>query len=130
MTCSCLTSCAFVTGSPYRSHLSYGILQLQESGALQSLKRRWWEDNAGRGCAKDEGHGSSSKVRSSANKLGLAKVGGVFVVLLVGLAIACVIAFTEFMFKARSMSRRKNPLELKLKWNKYKKRDFYRKKPR
>lgn len=40
-------------------------------------------------------------------------MGGVFVALLVGLGIACVIAFAEFIFKACSMSRRRNSLELK-----------------
>ncbi|KAH6929409.1 hypothetical protein HPB50_027447 [Hyalomma asiaticum] len=42
----------------------------------------------------------------SATELGLPKVGGVFVVLLAGLGLACLIAFAEF-FKARSSRKRR-----------------------
>ncbi|XP_077488889.1 glutamate receptor ionotropic, kainate 2-like isoform X2 [Amblyomma americanum] len=86
-------------GSPYRSLLSSTILRLQENGVLQMLKDRWWRvrDPAKR-CPEDAGPESPG----SASELGLPKVGGVFVVLLAGLGLACLIAFAEFFFKARS----------------------------
>ncbi|XP_064489101.1 glutamate receptor ionotropic, kainate 2-like [Ornithodoros turicata] len=89
------------SGSPYRTHLSSAILQLQEKGTLQELKDRWWKVDAHHRCADD---GSQVKP-GSASELGLSKVGGVFVVLLAGLGLACVIAFAEFICKTRSMRR-------------------------
>ncbi|CAN7936993.1 unnamed protein product, partial [Ixodes hexagonus] len=88
--------------SPYRSPLSSAILRLQENGTLQLLKERWWKVDARESCPGDGGTASSGL--SAASELGLAKVGGVFVVLLAGLGLACVIAFVEFLCKARSLS--------------------------
>lgn len=45
-----------------------------------------------------------SKSSSAANELGLANVGGVFVVLLGGMGVACVIAVAEFVWKARKVA--------------------------
>jgi hypothetical protein len=49
---------------------------------------------------KDE----TSKSSSTANELGLANVGGVFVVLMGGMGIACVIAVCEFVWKSRKVA--------------------------
>lgn len=45
-----------------------------------------------------------SKSSSTANELGLANVGGVFVVLMGGMGIACVIAVCEFVWKSRKVA--------------------------
>ncbi|XP_029850182.2 glutamate receptor ionotropic, kainate 2 isoform X1 [Ixodes scapularis] len=104
---------AMPAGSPYRSHLSAAILRLQEDGTMQMLKNRWWKVGPPKHCPEQS---RSETLRpGSASELGLAKVGGVFVVLLGGLGIACVIAFVEFFCKARSFSKskhRKLPFEL------------------
>lgn len=46
----------------------------------------------------------TSKSSSAANELGLANVGGVFVVLMGGMGFACVIAVCEFIWKSRKVA--------------------------
>ncbi|KAJ8677712.1 hypothetical protein QAD02_013499 [Eretmocerus hayati] len=46
----------------------------------------------------------TSKGTSAASELGLANVGGVFVVLVGGMGIACVIAVCEFLWKSRKIA--------------------------
>nr|CAD7589583.1 unnamed protein product [Timema genevievae] len=46
----------------------------------------------------------TSKSSSAANELGLANVGGVFVVLMGGMGVACVIAVCEFVWKSRKVA--------------------------
>ncbi|KAG0441157.1 hypothetical protein HPB47_016030, partial [Ixodes persulcatus] len=71
------------------------ILQLQDSGVLQKLKKRWWTGH----CSSQE----SSKVDSSeeVNALSVSNVGGIFLVLLGGLGVSSVIAILEFVWKTR-----------------------------
>nr|XP_050028110.1 glutamate receptor ionotropic, kainate 2-like [Dermacentor andersoni] len=96
---------AMPQGSPYRSVLSSAILRLQESGTLQILKDRWWKvRDPVRQCPDD----AAASRPDAASELGLPKVGGVFVVLLAGLGLACLIAFAEFFFKARSSRKRRH----------------------
>ncbi|KAG0417616.1 hypothetical protein HPB47_005466, partial [Ixodes persulcatus] len=97
---------AMPAGSPYRRHLSAAILRLQEDGTMQMLKNRWWKVGPRQHCPEDSRLETSRP--GSASELGLAKVGGVFVVLLGGLGIACIIAFVEFFCKARSSSKTKH----------------------
>ncbi|XP_013792841.2 glutamate receptor ionotropic, kainate 2-like, partial [Limulus polyphemus] len=85
--------------SIYRTPLSSGILKLQESGILHVLKERWWKQKKGGGQCVESKKGSSS-----VRELGLANVGGVFVVLLGGLAIATVVAVLEFFWKTKKMA--------------------------
>ncbi|XP_076371702.1 glutamate receptor ionotropic, kainate 2-like isoform X1 [Tachypleus tridentatus] len=82
-------------GSPYRTLLSSTILKLQESGTLQMLKQRWWK-NKGKNCTLEV---TSQSV--SASELGLDNVGGVFLLLFIGLCVACVIVILEFIWKLR-----------------------------
>nr|CAD7443085.1 unnamed protein product [Timema bartmani] len=73
------------TDSPYRTAISGAVLKLQEEGKLHILKTRWWKEKR-------------------ANELGLANVGGVFVVLMGGMGVACVIAVCEFVWKSRKVA--------------------------
>lgn len=70
------------------------ILDLQEKGRIQIMYNKWWK-NTGT-CNPDD-----SKKDSKANSLGVANVGGIFVVLFVGLAIAVLIAVVEFIWNSR-----------------------------
>ena len=45
---------------------------------------------------------------SNANELSLANVGGVFVVLLAGMGLACLIAVFEFIWKSRKLANEDN----------------------
>ncbi|EEC19135.1 ionotropic glutamate receptor, putative [Ixodes scapularis] len=86
--------------SPYRQILSSGILKLQEAGKLHSFKEKWWKERKGGGKCVDD-----AKKSSAVTELSLANVGGVFVVLLGGLALASIVAVMEFFFKARKMAK-------------------------
>nr|QHN69189.1 ionotropic receptor 8 [Sirex nitobei] len=91
---------AMPPNSPYRTAISGAILKLQEEGKLHILKTRWWKEKRGGGSCRDE----TSKSSSAANELGLANVGGVFVVLMGGMGVACVIAVCEFVWKSRKVA--------------------------
>nr|CAH7752037.1 unnamed protein product [Callosobruchus chinensis] len=88
---------AMPPNSPFRTAISGAILKLQEEGKLHILKTRWWKEKRGGGKCRDE----TTKTSSTANELGLANVGGVFVVLIGGMGVACVIAVCEFVWKSR-----------------------------
>ncbi|KAH7958012.1 hypothetical protein HPB51_028005 [Rhipicephalus microplus] len=86
-------------GSPYRNILSSTLLRLQERGTLRKFKDRWWKvrDPLNECPTKEAGEPRTD----AASELGLRTVGGVFVVLLAGLGLACLIAFAELFCKAR-----------------------------
>ncbi|XP_064612115.1 glutamate receptor ionotropic, kainate 2-like isoform X2 [Liolophura sinensis] len=87
-------------GSPYRDLISEAILKLKEDGKIQQMYKKWWETKAGGQCMSDD----SAKTKD-ANELGVANVGGVFVVLLAGLAFAMLIVICEFVWKAKKNAR-------------------------
>ncbi|XP_044011021.1 glutamate receptor ionotropic, kainate 2 isoform X7 [Aphidius gifuensis] len=82
-------------GSPWRDKISLAILELQEKGVIQILYDKWWK-NTGDVCNRDE----KSK-ESKANALGVENIGGVFVVLLCGLAFAILVAILEFCWNSK-----------------------------
>lgn len=81
--------------SPYRQFFNGGILQLQEEGILEKLKRKWWKEER-KGTACDEDAGS--------NALRIQHVGGVFVVLVAGCLVSIVFAFVEFFWENRKIA--------------------------
>ncbi|XP_074099238.1 kainate-type ionotropic glutamate receptor subunit 1D isoform X7 [Cotesia typhae] len=91
---------AMPPNSPYRTAISSAILKLQEEGKLHTLKTRWWKEKRGGGKCRED----NQKAGSTANELGLANVGGVFVVLMGGMGVACVIAVCEFVWKSRKVA--------------------------
>ncbi|XP_067008296.2 glutamate receptor ionotropic, kainate 2 [Anabrus simplex] len=82
-------------GSPWRDKISLAILELQEKGEIQMLYDKWWK-NPGDTCTRNE-KGKESK----ANALGVDNIGGVFVVLLCGLAVAVIVAIFEFCYNSK-----------------------------
>ncbi|XP_015833574.1 glutamate receptor ionotropic, kainate 2 isoform X3 [Tribolium castaneum] len=82
-------------GSPWRDKISLAILELQEKGVIQILYDKWWK-NTGDVCNRDD----KSK-ESKANALGVENIGGVFVVLLCGLALAILVAILEFCWNSK-----------------------------
>lgn len=123
----------WISDSPYRTAISGAILKLQEEGKLHILKTRWWKEKREGGSCRVSRRVSrstpsklkkrasirlflvartrafdlqdeSSKSSSAANELGLANVGGVFVVLMGGMGVACVIAVCEFVWKSRKVA--------------------------
>lgn len=89
--------------SPYRGIISDAILELQELGTLQELKNLWWSMKKGGGqCGPKDG---AQKAAGAASELGLANVGGVFVVLAGGSVIAVIICVSEFVWKMKQIPR-------------------------
>lgn len=62
------------------------------------LKEKWWKQRKGGGKCKEVPD-------SGAAALGLSNVGGVFVVLIGGLGMACIIGFAEYMWNRREQKR-------------------------
>ncbi|CAH0547299.1 unnamed protein product [Brassicogethes aeneus] len=92
-------------GSPWRDKISLAILELQEKGEIQMLYDKWWK-NTGETCSRND-KGKESK----ANSLGVDNIGGVFVVLLCGLAFAVIIAIFEFCYnsKKNAVTEKRSP---------------------
>ena len=89
--------------SLYSGIISDAILELQELGILQELKNMWWSIKKGGGqCGPKDG---AQKAAGAASELGLANVGGVFVVLAGGSVIAVVICVSEFIWKMKQIPR-------------------------
>nr|QPZ88968.1 ionotropic receptor 4 [Diaphorina citri] len=82
-------------GSPWRDRISLAILELQEKGTIQMLYDKWWK-NTGDVCNRDD-----KNKESKANALGVENIGGVFVVLLCGLALAILVAILEFCWNSK-----------------------------
>lgn len=79
--------------SPFRAPLSKAIVELNEAGELQDLKNRWWSTESSK-CDEEKDSGLAN------SELGIDKVGGVFVLLGVGVGIACCAAILEFIWKS------------------------------
>nr|XP_037875496.1 glutamate receptor ionotropic, kainate 2 isoform X2 [Bombyx mori] len=92
---------AMKKNSPYRQPMSESILQLQEDGTLTKLKDKWWKEKRGGGACEDD-----DTAGGEAQPLVLANVGGVFIVLVVGSAMAAVCAFFEMLFDVWMICRR------------------------
>ncbi|KAM0731072.1 Glutamate receptor ionotropic, kainate 2 [Formica fusca] len=92
---------ALPRNSEYRTLINGVILKLGEKGKLQELKRLWWKEKDGGTCTKDVADKSAST-----SELGLANVGGVFLVLMCGCVFALIIAIFEFLWNIREVAVR------------------------
>ncbi|XP_037956641.1 glutamate receptor ionotropic, kainate 2 isoform X2 [Teleopsis dalmanni] len=89
-------------GSQWRDPMSLAILELQEKGIIQILYDKWWK-NTGDVCNRDD-----KNKESKANALGVENIGGVFVVLLCGLALSVVVAILEFCWNSKKHVQNEN----------------------
>ncbi|RWS19291.1 glutamate receptor ionotropic: kainate 2-like protein, partial [Leptotrombidium deliense] len=77
--------------STYLRDISKGVLYLQESGILASLYDKWWKEKRG---------GGACLTPPPPNlELGIANVGGVFIVLIKGFVVTILLAFLELLYK-------------------------------
>ena len=80
---------------------------------LKELKIKWWEKERGGGSCK-------LGAASSSAQLGLANLGGVFIVLLGGMLISIIVAIFEFAWKRRKLAVDENVSEfIKIFVNRY-----------
>nr|CAD7395568.1 unnamed protein product [Timema cristinae] len=82
---------AMKKNSPYRNMLTTAVLKLQESGRITELQDKWWKQERGGGACVSKGPSGNP------SSLNLENVGGVFLVLVVGVVIACFITLLEMM---------------------------------
>ncbi|XP_050461328.1 glutamate receptor ionotropic, kainate 2-like isoform X2 [Cataglyphis hispanica] len=88
--------------SPHRPKFNAALLKLSESGGIADLQKKWWKEKRGGGKCKDDG-GSNS-----AEELGVAHVGGVFLVLTVGVALSCIYTIFELLWDVAQTSIQEN----------------------
>lgn len=95
-----LGSCNFiylVPDSPWVDLVSRQIIYLHEHQQITKLYNKWWKEKSGGKCDVEE--------KSMASALGVKHVGGVFVVLVGGLALGMLLACLEFMWKAKKNAK-------------------------
>ncbi|XP_044268477.1 glutamate receptor ionotropic, kainate 2-like [Tribolium madens] len=83
---------------PHRSRINEALLRMQEKGEINRLKDKWWKEK------RSEPPCPKEAEDQDANKLALQNVGGVFIVLGVGLALAYIVGILEFLWNVRSVS--------------------------
>ena len=81
---------AFVSDSEYRVTLNNAILRLGQVGKLELFKKRWWVDNYNEGRCSE-----IPKAESMQEALHLSHIGGIFILLLAGLALSLIVALIE-----------------------------------
>nr|QQY02581.1 glutamate receptor ionotropic 1 [Cryptocotyle lingua] len=93
-------------GSKYRDPISETILKLQHSQTIDKLKFRWWQEmDINVSCD------SSQTKKSDTTSLGVEKVGGCFVMLLIGMGASLIVSLFEFLYDAyQRMTHSKRPL--------------------
>lgn len=85
--------------SPWIGILSKEIVHLQQKQILSKIYNRWWVEKSDTVCEED----TDKSINTSA--LGVANVGGVFVVLAGGSIVALIVAILEFLWKVGRNAR-------------------------
>ena len=81
-------------GSPLKDKLSFAILKLLNQRKLEYLKEKWWNNNPER--KKD-----CEDPKKASTRISIKNIGGVFVVIFFGMAIACFTLLFEYLFKKK-----------------------------
>lgn len=84
--------------SPYRDKISSIILKLQEDQTIQKFYNTWWKE-------KNKDGECIDSTKKQTNALTIKNVGGIFVVLIAGTMAGVVVAFFEFLWKARKNAK-------------------------
>uniref|UniRef100_A0A4D5R939 Glutamate receptor ionotropic, kainate 2 n=1 Tax=Scolopendra viridis TaxID=118503 RepID=A0A4D5R939_SCOVI len=91
-------------GSAWRIKMNRAVLKLQEDGTLLKLQQKWWERPPDEGKCDDD----VQKSQMDEQKLGVENVGGVFVLLMAGMGLACIVGIIEFLWNTQKMSIEEN----------------------
>ncbi|KAK0083400.1 hypothetical protein PV325_008825 [Microctonus aethiopoides] len=88
-------------GSPLKDQLNNAILQLLNRRQLEQLKNKWWNNNPLKKICKKEDDQSDG--------ISIQNIGGVFIVILVGIVLACgTLAFEYYWYRYRPMIQQQN----------------------
>uniref|UniRef100_A0A1I8QEN6 Uncharacterized protein n=1 Tax=Stomoxys calcitrans TaxID=35570 RepID=A0A1I8QEN6_STOCA len=74
----------------YRDNFNHALLELQEQGELEKLKRKWWNEMGANLC-------STKKEQADAQPLKLENLGGIYIVLIVGSVMAMIHGIISWM---------------------------------
>lgn len=85
-------------GADYRTNLSVSILKLSETNELYKLKKKWWKNH--NNTCDEEG----DDVVVDGDELSLIELGGVFLVLAGGIAVAVIIGILEFLWNVQKVA--------------------------
>ncbi|XP_053396125.1 glutamate receptor ionotropic, kainate 2-like isoform X3 [Mercenaria mercenaria] len=85
--------------SPWIALLSKEIVHLQQKQVISKFYTKWWVEKSGAVCEDD------TDKKKNTNALGVANVGGVFVVLAGGTIFALLVAILEFLWKVSRNAR-------------------------
>ncbi|KAK7085043.1 hypothetical protein SK128_002474 [Halocaridina rubra] len=85
-------------GSPLKDQFNDAILKLLNQRKLETLKERWWNQNPEKKvCEKDD---------DQSDGISIENIGGVFIVIFVGIGLACItLAFEYWYYKHRKGGR-------------------------
>lgn len=89
--------------SHYREDINKIIIKLKEGGEMRDMYKKWWEpefNEKGEKYADDE----KKDDKDGTKPMGMDTVGGVFIVLIVGIAISLFLGFVEFLWAVRQTS--------------------------
>jgi len=89
---------ALPKNSPYTSAISQGVIRLLEKGVLARLKKRWWVEQRGGGTCSGGGGASDD------GKMSVDALVGLYMMLIAGIAFACLIAICEFTWRKRKLA--------------------------
>ena len=78
-------------GSPLKENLNAAILKLLNQRKLESLKEKWWNNNPERKLNCEDS-------KKTSDGISIKNIGGVFVVIFIGMALACFTLIFEFLF--------------------------------
>nr|AQN78505.1 ionotropic receptor 25a.1 [Meteorus pulchricornis] len=84
-------------GSPLKDQLNNALLQLLNKRKLEHLKNKWWNNNPlKRVCKKEDDQSDGISIQN---------IGGVFIVILVGIILACgTLAFEYYWYRYRPIA--------------------------
>lgn len=107
---------------PYKDEINHAILKLQESGYMHKLKTKWWKQKGAKNCKvtfslsiarylpKIDNFMKAMREagRGGAKALDLDNVAGAFLVLIIGMTLATITAFIEFLWDSRAILTSEN----------------------
>uniref|UniRef100_A0A915I862 Ionotropic glutamate receptor C-terminal domain-containing protein n=1 Tax=Romanomermis culicivorax TaxID=13658 RepID=A0A915I862_ROMCU len=90
-------------GSDLRARINLAILELQETGELNKLEKKWWYEKGGKQCDK-----LAVASKDGQSSLTQGKVAGIFYILIAGVIVAVIISLGEFIYRSRLEARKTN----------------------
>ncbi|XP_034948541.1 ionotropic receptor 25a-like [Chelonus insularis] len=92
-------------GSPLKDQINNAILKLLNKRELETLKNKWWTDNPKRQkCSKEESQNDGISIQN---------IGGVFIVIFMGIILACItLAYEYWFYRYKPQQKEKKRLEM------------------